>query len=85
MKKNTFVGYSLDDVKYNEANYFTIVIDNDFFTYKGRSTFTHKTAKRYYARLVNALRDMIKTGTERDKRYGINKLSGIRLQPLRLH
>lgn len=84
-KKSSYLGYSEEEVKDLESNYFCLVMGGEFVVEDGSYTFTKKEVSKLYNIMLNDLVSVVEDGNEKDKKYALELIFGLIIQPMRLH
>lgn len=83
-EKSPFVSHSIEQIAYSEATSYVIQVGVDFFESKGHLTFSLKNAQTIYAKLLGALVESVKEGSEEDRITALKCLLTLQILPLRI-
>ncbi len=83
--KSAYLGYTEQEIRMLEENYFTFQLGGDFVL-EGDSYFFNRTeANRIYRNTVKDLRGITIDGSGKDRNYAIDLIGSLRIVPLRFH
>jgi hypothetical protein len=84
-KKGPFRGYTVEEVRNAEHEFFTILLGNDFYEYEGDMVFTLKEAQNHYEKLLKNINIALANGTSKEIKTALRCLEKLRIEPLRIH
>lgn len=84
-KKNVFLGYTAEQIAEAEAYGYIVHVGTDIFSYKGKYTFSHKSAMYFRNKIKDNLLEIIKEGEEKEVSNAHRCLLSLRIAPLRIH
>jgi hypothetical protein len=86
MNKNRspYIGYTLEDVKSME-NYFVLCFGGDFVLENDYYLFTKEEVSKIYKKMLKDLKGIAADGSEKDKKYALDLIGGLKILPMRLH
>jgi hypothetical protein len=85
LTKRIFLGYSEGEVRRIENNYYTMQFGGDFFIQDSCYLFTRSEVIRIYNKTLKDLIGIIEDGNEKDKKYALDLISKLIIQPMRFH
>ena len=83
--KYPFVGYTQEEVKRMEENYFVLQLGGDFVLEDDYYLFTKGEVSKLHKNMLKKLNDIIKDGNEKDRNYALDLICGLAIKPMRLH
>lgn len=84
-KKSPYKGYTEEEVRNMENNYYCLVLGGDFILDDGMYLFTKGETAKLWNRTLRNLIDITENGEERDRKYAIHLIGGLIISPMRLH
>lgn len=84
LEKSPFVSHSIEEIAYAEATTYVIQVGVDFFENKGHLTFSLKNAQGIYLKLLGALVESVRNGSEEDKKTALKCIQTLQILPLRI-
>lgn len=84
-KKSPFSGYTEEQVKTMENNYFCLVMGGDFVSRDSYYLFTRAEVSKLHKDTLKNLVSIAEDGEEKDRIYAMDLICGLKIQPMRLH
>jgi hypothetical protein len=84
-KKSVYLGYTEEEVKRMENNYFVLQFGGDFVLEDSYYLFSKGEASKLYNKTLKNLISLIADGSEKDKNFALNLIGGLAIKPVRLH
>jgi hypothetical protein len=84
-KKSPFRGYTEEEVRTMESGYYILNFGGDFMLENGFYLFTQKEATKLYKDTLKNVMSVAKNGDEKERRYALDVLGKLIIQPMRLH
>lgn len=80
-----YVGYTEDELKNLESNYFTLVMGGDFVIADDIAVFTKSEVQKLYKKYSKDLINIVNDGDAKDRNYAMDLLSSMTIKPVRIH
>lgn len=84
-KKSAYKGYSEDDVRRIEDNFFCLEVGGDYWCEEGFYLFTKKEVIKVYNKVLDNLNDLMRSDSDKDRAYAIDLLGRMYVRQIRLH
>lgn len=84
-KENPFRGISIEDVRYAEANYYVIKVENDFYSVKGKLAFNKTSTIKHYNTVLDIAAALLESKDDKDITRAHEIYSTIQILPLRIN
>lgn len=84
-KKSAYIGYTEQEVERMERNYYCVQFGGDFLCDGDFFLFTKIEVVKVYNNTLKDLVGIIRDGTEKDRKYALDLIAGLRVQQMRLH
>lgn len=79
------ISYSEEEANKIEATLFCFVMGGDFVTDGHDYMFTKNEVQILYNKYIKDLIDTVRDGDEKDKKYALDLISGLQINPIRFH
>lgn len=84
-QKSPFLGYTMDEIRFAEANLYVIQVGEDLHSHDGEVSFPKNEANYHYDMIFKSLGHMAKNGSFEEREDAHKMLRHFRIMPVRFH